>query len=159
VTIDPRYRADVASVDAIITAMYAVVSGPAGPRDRDRERHLFHPEARLMRGLPAGSPPGPEPTPGLAVYTVDRFSDMVAARFLTEDFYEIETGREEFRFGRWVHAVSAYLSRRGPEDPPFARGINSVQLWHDGGRWWIMNLIWDWEGEGVRIPAHLSGTA
>jgi len=74
---------------------------------------------------------------------------------MAEDFYEYETGREEFRFGRWVHAISAYVSTRALDQPPFARGINSIQLWFDGGRWWVMGVIWDWEGGENRIPAHL----
>jgi len=155
---DPRYAADVQSVDAILTAMYAVISGPAGPRDWDRERNLFHPEARMMRGMPAGSDPEPGDTPGLRIMSVTDFSDRNGPRFLTEDFYEVETGRQEFRFGRWVHAVSAYLSSRSPTAEPFARGINSVQLWFDGGRWWIMSVLWDWEGDGVSIPKELRGT-
>lgn len=153
---DARYAADVVSVDAIITAMYEVVSGPAGPRDWARDRHLFHPQARLMRGLPPGSPPADPPTPGLRVMSLAGFEDHVADRLAAEDFYEIEIGREEFRFGRFVHALSAYSSHRRPEEPPFARGINSIQLWWDGGRWWIMGLIWDWEGDGVRIPDSLA---
>ncbi len=44
--------ADVASVDAIVAALYDVISGPAGQaRDWDRFRSLFHPSARL---IPAG---------------------------------------------------------------------------------------------------------
>ena len=41
--------ADVNSVDAIITALYSVISGPKGqPRDWDRMRSLFLPSARLI---------------------------------------------------------------------------------------------------------------
>ena len=40
--------ADVASIDAIIAAVYDVISGPAGaPRDWDRMRSLFAPEGRM----------------------------------------------------------------------------------------------------------------
>lgn len=40
---------DWVSPDALATAMYAVVSGPAGrPRDWDRFRALFRRDARLM---------------------------------------------------------------------------------------------------------------
>ena len=155
---DPRYAADVQSVDAIITAMYAVISGPKGPRDWDRERHLFHPDARMLRGMPEGSAPEPGPTPGLRLMSVRDFTERHAPRFLEEDFYEIETGREEFRFGRWVHAVSGYWSSRTPEGPPFARGINSIQLWFDAGRWWVMSVLWDWESDSVRIPDPLRGS-
>jgi len=157
VSIDSRYASDVASVDAIIAAMYDVISGPAGPRDEARERHLFHPHARLMRGLPSGAHPLMDSaTPGLRVFTVDEFLASVFPMFLEREFYESELGREEFRFGRLVHVVSAYESHHRLGEPAYARGINSVQLWFDAGRWWIVNMIWDWEAGDVAIPAHLS---
>ena len=153
-----RYREDVVTIDAIVTAMYDVISGPAGPRDWDRERNLFHPEARLIRGLPGSAPRGEPPTPGVRIFTVDGFRRQNEPFFLAEDFYETEIGREEFRFGRMAHVVSAYASRRRPDEPPFARGVNSIQLWYEDDRWWIMNMIWDWEGDSVRIPSPLSGS-
>ena len=45
----PADPADVESVDAIVAAVYDVISGPAGQaRDWDRWRSLFLPEARLI---------------------------------------------------------------------------------------------------------------
>ncbi|MET0594006.1 MAG: hypothetical protein ABW133_15000, partial [Polyangiaceae bacterium] len=44
----PAARAsDVASIDAILAALYGSVSGPPGPRDWDRVRSLFAPGARV----------------------------------------------------------------------------------------------------------------
>ena len=67
----------------------------------------------------------------------------------------IRSGREEFRFGRFVHIISAYVSTHELDQPAFARGINSIQLWFDGGRWWVMSVLWDWEGSENRIPTRL----
>ncbi len=39
---------DVKSMDAILAALYDVISGPAGKRDWDRLRSLFHPNARMI---------------------------------------------------------------------------------------------------------------
>lgn len=39
--------ADVAEIDGIIKALYDVISGPAGPRDWNRFRSLYHPEAYM----------------------------------------------------------------------------------------------------------------
>ena len=51
--------ADVESIDAIVTAAYDGISGPAGKkRDWDRERSLYFPGARLIpTAMKAGSPP------------------------------------------------------------------------------------------------------
>jgi hypothetical protein len=149
------YEDDVASIDAIIGALYDVLSGPAGPRDWARERFLMHPAARMMRGLTAGGPAGAPPTTGLAVFSVDEFIQYAGPRLSSEDFYEYETGREVFEFGRLAHVASAYASSHGVDKPPFARGINSIQLWFDGGRWWVMGVLWDWEGGETRVPARL----
>ena len=47
---------DVTSIDAIITAAYDVISGPAGKkRDWDRERSLYYPGARLIPTAKPGS--------------------------------------------------------------------------------------------------------
>lgn len=146
---EARYATDVGSVDAIILALYDVISGPAGPRDWARERNLFHPAAQMMRGNPSG--------PGLTVMSLDEFIAACAPRFEHEAFYELEIGREEVRFGRWVHAMSAYESRHAADALPYARGVNSIQLWSEGDRWWVVNVIWDWEGPGLSIPPRLDG--
>ena len=47
------------------------------------------------------------------------------------------------QFDRIAHVFSSYESRHRPDDPkPFMRGINSIQLFHDGRRWWIVTLYW-----------------
>jgi len=149
------YEKDVESVDAIINAFYEVLSGPAGPKDWERERFILHPEARMMRGLQAGASPGEPPTPGLAVFSGEQFINHAKPLLSADDYYEYETGREVFRFGRLAHVVSAYARANGHDQAPFARGINSFQLWFDSGRWWVMGVLWDWEGGETRIPARL----
>ena len=47
--VEAAVPADVASPEAIVAALYQVISGDAGvARDWDRFRPLFHPTARLM---------------------------------------------------------------------------------------------------------------
>ncbi len=152
------YEKDVVSIDGIINAVYDVLSGPAGPKDWERERFIMHPAARMMRGLPAGSPAAAQPTAGLVVFTTEQFIEYASLRLQAEDFYEYETGREVFQFGRLAHVISAYASARALGQAPFARGINSIQLWNEGGRWWVLGILWDWADGENRIPAHLLGT-
>jgi hypothetical protein len=145
--------ADVASIDAILGALYDVISGSAGEaRDWDRMRSLFHPGARLIptRPTPAG---GAE----ARVLTLQEWIDGATPYFAREGFHEREIGRRVERYGNVAHAFSAYESVRAPAEAPFARGVNSIQLLRDGGRWWVVTIFWDAEREGNPVPADLIG--
>lgn len=141
--------ADVASPDALIAALYEVISGPAGQkRDWERFTHLFHPSARL---IPTGV--RPDGTVTHRVLTPAEYVTGAGARLEADGFFEIEIGRRTERFGNVLHAFSAYESKRTAQDPkPFMRGINSIQLMHDGKRWWVMTIFWDSERPDNPIP-------
>ncbi|MGZ4815450.1 MAG: hypothetical protein ACXVZV_08580 [Terriglobales bacterium] len=65
---------------------------------------------------------------------------------------EREIHRVTERFGNIAHVWSTYESRRTPDGPVIARGINSIELFWDGNRWWIANAIWDQETPTKAIP-------
>lgn len=139
---------DVESVDAIVGAVYDVISGGAGEaRDWDRFRSLFHPDARL---IPARTLPG---RGELLTWSPDEYVAEIGPRLEESGFFEDEVGRREERFGIVVHAFSTYESRRAAEDEaPFSRGINSFQILEHDGRYWILQILWDSEGEDRPIP-------
>lgn len=35
------------------------------------------------------------------------------------------------------------LAARTPGGEPIRSGANSIQLWNDGSRWWILSVMWD----------------
>jgi hypothetical protein len=142
--------ADVASVDAILTALYDVISGPAGQkRDWDRMRSLFAPSARL---IPTGK--RQDGAYNMRVWSVDEYIANAGVGLERNGFFEREIARKQERFGNVVHAFSTYESRRAESDPqPFARGINSIQLWNDGQRWWVVSVFWEGERPDNPIPA------
>ncbi|MEY2506642.1 MAG: hypothetical protein QOH01_971 [Verrucomicrobiota bacterium] len=143
---------DVSSIDAIIRASYDVISGPAGrPRDWERERTLFFPGARL---IPTATVPGRNDV-ALAplILDVEQYIERVEPLFQGKGFYETELVRRTEQFGQIAHVWSTYESRYRKEDPePFMRGINSFQLFHDGARWWIVNIYWQHENAADPIP-------
>jgi hypothetical protein len=146
--------ADVASIDAIINAAYDVISGPAGQkRDWDRERSLFIPGARL---IPTAKKAGDDVNHvvDLAPQMLD--VDAYIARvepLLKDGFYEKEIARRTEHFGRIAQVWSTYESRHHSDDPePFMRGINSIQLFNDGNRWWIVSIYWQHESAQDPIP-------
>ena len=77
-----------------------------------------------------------------------------AGSALTQNgFFEHEIGRSIDRFGAIAQVFSAYESKRSASDAkPFARGINSIQLFDDGTRWYVVTIYWDSERPGNPIP-------
>ncbi len=142
--------ADVASLDAIMKAVYDVISGDAGQkRDWDRFRTLFHKDARL---IPARKN---QQTGifGATVLTPEEFITRVAPNVAKEGFFEREIARHTDVYGNIVHAFSTYESRHSLSDKtPFVRGINSFQLLNDGKRWWVLTIYWQGETPDNIIP-------
>ena len=143
--------ADVASIDAIIAAAYDSISGPAGQkRDWDRERTLYYPGARLIPTAKPGTNSGLAPQ----ILDVDGFIARVEPYFAEHGFFEKEIARRTEQSGQIAHVWSTYESRHNPNDPePFMRGINSIQLFDDGSRWWIVTIFWQQESTDHPIPA------
>ena len=141
--------ADVASPDAILAAVYDVISGPAGPRDWDRFNSLFAPGARL---IPIG-PRKDKPGINILVMTPKDYSDRAGAYFDKNGFVEREASRKTERYGNIMQVFSTYESRHDAKDEkPFARGINSFQLYNDGTRWWIVTIMWQEETPDNPLP-------
>ncbi len=141
---------DVKSMDAILAAIYDTISGPAGGRDWDRLRSLFHADARL---IPCVRTTQDKSETRARVMSVEEFIKLIEPRTKAEGFFEREIARRVERFGAVAHVFSTYESRHAANDPqPFVRGINSIQLFFDGTRWWTVTIFWDSERTGQSIP-------
>lgn len=128
---------DVSTVDAIIHASYDVISGPVGqPRNWDRFRSLFVPGARLMPVIFGADP-------HVRILTPDDYIRRVDPIFAKENFWERETSRQVETIGRIAHVLSHYESLRDSGGPPFEHGTNSIQLFNDDSRWWIVSIMWN----------------
>jgi hypothetical protein len=135
----PALESDVSTLDGILYASYEVLSGPVGQRrDWDRYRTLFADGARLM---PVVAVAGQKPH--VRQLTVDDYIRRVEPIFAVEDFWERETSRQTESFGRIAHVLSRYESLRDPNGPPFEHGANSMQLFFDDSRWWIISVMWN----------------
>ena len=147
--IPPANPADVKSLDAIIHAVYDVISGPAGQkRDWNRFRSLFIAGARLV---PAGAK---RDGSGFAarVLTVEDYVARGDAAFANQGFYKTEAARTVEQWGNIAQVFSTYECRHAPGDQPFQRGINSFQLLNDGQRWWVVTIYWQGETKDAPIP-------
>jgi hypothetical protein len=150
----PADPADVSSVDGIIKALYDVISGPAGEkRNWDRMRTLFVYDARMM---PTGKKQTGEGM--IKTYSVEDYINGLGPVLEKSGFYETEIGRKTEQYGNIVHLFSTYESRKLETDAkPFMRGINSIQVWNDGKRWWILSILWESESKENPIPEKYIG--
>lgn len=130
---------DTVSLDGIIKAMYEVIAGAAGQaRDWERFHSLYAPGARLM---PVVSPKGAPAH--VRVLSPEEFRKRVEPIFAKEGFFERETGRKVELAGSIAHVLSHYESLHEPGAEPFDRSTNSLQLFNDGTRWWIVSVMWN----------------
>lgn len=135
--------ADVASLDAIMVAIYGVISGPAGEkRDWDRMRSLFTSNARLM---PLGQT-------GLRSGSVEDYIATSGPLLEQRGFFESEIARRVERYGDIAHVFSTYEARNALDGPVIMRGINSFQLVRHDGRWWVVSIMWQQETPANPIP-------
>jgi hypothetical protein len=151
----PADSKDVSSPEAIVAAVYDVISGPAGQkRNWDRMRTLFVTDARM---IPTGKRPTGEST--RRVLTVEEYITNSGPYLEKDGFFETEIGKKTEQFGNIVHVFSTYESKRTVKDEkPFMRGINSFQLWYDGKRWWVITILWQSESQDTPIPGKYIGT-
>lgn len=134
------------TIDSLIAALYGTISGPAGERDWDRFRALFIPGARLIRTDRSAGEITPQ------VLDVEGFISAAAGNLAASAFYEREAARRTESFGAVAHVFSTYEARHAPDTEPFARGINSIQLFADESGWRVSSLAWDEETPENAIP-------
>ena len=147
---------DVASPEAIVAASYEAVSRRPGENfDWARLISLFLPSARLI--------PNTEQTGGeFRVMTAEEFRRWVDEWYAEnapiggpddKGFQEEQIHAVVHRYGDIAHVLSTYQKRFWGAQEILGRGINSFQLVHHDGRWWIAGIVWDEESGAGPIPA------
>jgi hypothetical protein len=147
--------ADVSSMDAVMNAVYNVISGAKGQRrDWDRMRSLFVPGARLI-SVHAGKDGGASEA---RVMSVEDYIRRAQPLMEKDGFFERESHRTVERYGDIAQVFSTYESRHAEADAkPFQRGINSFQLLFDGHRWWVVTIYWQGERPDLPLPKQYGG--
>ncbi len=143
-----QYESDTETIQSTIDALYEVISGEAGEkRDWNRFKNLFAPDGRLL--------PTFTDQQGNIRYlnwTPDEYIERAGGNLERDGFFESEIGQEVEQFGNIAHVFSTYDSKRTADGEVFMRGINSIQLFTDGNRWWIMSVFWSSETPATPIP-------
>jgi hypothetical protein len=146
-SVNDKYTKDVSTETAIINALYEVISGePGEARDWERFKYLFAKDAFLI--------PTNKSTEGVFGYrkmTPDDYINFFSTRIKT-GFFEKELKHELVSFGTIAHVFSTYETKETKNGPVTNRGINSIQLFKDQNRYYIMNVFWCAESLGFTLP-------
>jgi hypothetical protein len=130
---------DTDTVESIIRRNYELISGlKSEARDWETWKKLHAPGARL---IPIEK--GDDGERIARVMTPDEFIESRSRILSQMDFYEWETEREERVYGRLAQVWSTYVAAPKPGGEIIRKGVNSIQLWNDGTRWWILSVAWD----------------
>ncbi len=115
------FAKDVESVGAIVEALYGSIS----KQNWDRLRYIFHPTARLKTA------------------TLDEYIARNAKVMEEQKFAEDELSRDVRLFENLATVWGNFGLRKGEDPAYFRKGVNSIQLFREGTRWWVMNVNWD----------------
>jgi hypothetical protein len=141
-------KEDVTSPEAIVAAFLASGSGPAGPRDFNRMKTLFAPNARVITIRRSKT------EPAIAVTrSIDQYAEEAGKYLATNANYESVVKSWVERYANLAQVFCSFEARHTPEGEVFYRGVGSFQLLWDGGRWWILTAYWQGEREGEPLPA------
>ncbi len=139
---DQTYPAELPAIKAAVKDFYRSIcfAEHAAP-DIGLLRSLFLPEGMLIRMTPQG------PSIMKLETFVSLFREQIEGGFLTE-FHEEEIFGITETFGRIAHVFSTYEARKkSGDETQTQRGINSIQLLKDKGRWRVVSILWEHEGE------------
>jgi len=139
---DPK---DVSSIDGIMKAFYETISGGKGvARQWSRDKTLYIPDVRFVAMREDNGKIGAN------VMNHAQYVNGSNEFLVTEGFTEREINRTVRKFGNLAHVFSVYeYETEGKKSK--GRGINSVELFFDGKRWWISAVTWDEERENNKI--------
>lgn len=151
-----KNHGDVDTLDHLVASLYDVISGDAGkPRDWERFRSLFLPDGRLgvIRPEMAATKDAPVRKGDVIFLTPNMYVERDDPYFKTHGFFERSVANRVEEFGNLIHVWSTYESRHAQHDgKPFTRGVNSIQIVHAQGRFWIASILWDEERAGLTLP-------
>lgn len=123
-----KYADDVKTIDAIIGAYYDVISGSSNdPWQFERDKYIHSDDAVIIRLDENGTAES---------HSLE--SEYIPLALSAKgDFYEKEIKREVSQFGNIAQVWSAFEIRTNPKIESNIRGLNSIQLHYEKGRWWI----------------------
>jgi hypothetical protein len=136
----------VKSIDGIVKEVLRLVSGEKGKvRNWEALRNLFLPTATFTVLNNNDSIQQPVETVRL-----DDFIKLLHDEYYEQGYLEYETGRTIDEYNGIANVFQSFYGKDSENKEE--RGINSYQLVYFKKRWWIANLLWTGDTNGVKIP-------
>lgn len=144
-----KYGDNVKTLNGIIKAYYDVVNIKKGQKVSYERDSLLH-----WPGVKVGEIDGTKNgRHTLQFYTLKQYHKISDPVIEKDGFYEYEISRKVEFYGGIYHIWSTYEARHAPGAKVFERGINSIDLFDDGTRFWILGWFFNAEQNGNLIPA------
>jgi len=141
---------DLSTVDGVIHTLYDVISGPAGEvRNWNLFRSLFAQDARMYIAVP-----GKNNSTVLKMITPEEYAERNKTRLTDIGFNEEELYRITNSYGAGTQIFSTYESHFTNKDgaEEIIKGINNIQLFFDGERYFIVSIFWDADAKNIQVP-------
>jgi hypothetical protein len=136
----------VKSIDGIVKEVLRLVSGEKGKtRNLEALRNLFLPTATFTVLNNSDSIPQPVETVSL-----DDFIKLMHDEYYEHGYLEYEIGKTIDEYNGIANVFQSFYGKDSENSEE--RGINSYQLVYFRKRWWIANLLWTGDTNGVKIP-------
>ena len=136
----------VTSINGIVKGMLRLVSLQKGKQsDWERFRNLFLPTAQFTVINHSDSISHAVETVGL-----EEFISLMHDPYYENGYLEVEINKAVNEYNGIANVFQSFHGKdsEGLEE----NGINSYQLVYFNNRWWIANLVWTVEDNGVKIP-------
>lgn len=135
------------TIDGIVGEVLNVISGEKGKkRDLDHFRSLFVPSATFtLLYHPIDSMPAPYES-----VTLGEFIELMQDDYYAQGFTETETGKVINEYNGIAQVFQSFHVKDSEGEE--AHGITSYQLIRFNGRWWIFNVLWTTDTNGVPVP-------
>jgi len=139
---------EVGTLDGIMKAYYDVVTVKKGGKVSYTRDSLLH----VPNALVGMAQKGKDGKVSLKLISLKQFHINSDALLEKDGFYEGEINRRIENFGSIYHVWSTYEAKNTEDGPVIERGINSIQLYFDGTRFWILSWVFENETNDQRIP-------
>lgn len=142
----PADSTAVKTIDGILQEVLSLTSRKKGSAlDEDAFRNLFLPTARFTVLNHDDTFPVPSET-----VTLEEFIELMRDPYYEEGYTEYELGKVVDEYNG-IASVFQSVYQKDSENFE-SRAVNSYQLIYFNDRWWIANLIWTSESDGIEIP-------